>query len=40
MAKIEATLTRLIGDAVFAENTAHMSPPWLQIAGTEGRLAQ
>src|SRR5262249_33663745 len=39
MAKIEGTLTREIGDGVFAESAAHMRPPLLQIVGTEDRFA-
>ena len=39
--KIETTLAREVGDAVFAaENTGHMSPPLLQIAGAEQSLAR
>jgi hypothetical protein len=36
VAKIETTLAREVGDAVFAaESDAHVSPPVLQIAGAE-----
>jgi hypothetical protein len=40
VAKVEATLAPQVGDAVLVENAAHMLLRFVQIAGTENRVAR